>query len=465
MIQLNYLLKKNSIGEGFAQMKDKIFLIWSGSNDVAFKIKRILEDEYNYICYIGGNNENNSQMVSIGDTIIRQMKTCNQAIVLFQNKEDGAISNNLFFELGYVSAKYGMKKVHCVKRNNENIVLPSDFDNSFVESLDAPNNEEFAKNIVNYFIGRQKLSVDINKMYLINNRYIIHEMIQVHYSEVGSKCSDYELAQYILFYMQAAVMFQDEKKTLDELQDFKRNHSNEFSYELNIAVNLSIALLEVEVGLISENDIVYLSDTTFRSYFNMCKDMLDEIIDDDSGTFDEWAKVFASENLAYACSLYAVNPNLNDDMRKYLYERTVDYGLQCIENIKKLESITPSVENNDSIGLISLFKAYVCRHLFTAYKGINPNKAGKWLNASLKERRSLLRNFSRNSIDTKLYANIEMEYYLNLIEYIDFVGKDQIDKFEYMIYLSDIDTFISNYASKNNVHAYIQKIENHRKKI
>ena len=58
-----------------------------------------------------------------------------------------------------------------------------------------------------------------------------------------------------------------------------------------------------------------------------------------------------------------------------------------------------------------------------------------------------------------------MEYYLNLIEYIDFVGKDQIDHFEYMMYLSDIDNFISNYASKNNVHAYIQKIENQRQKI
>lgn len=44
-------------------MKDKIFLIWSGSNDVAQKIKYILEEEYNYICYVGGNNENNSQMV------------------------------------------------------------------------------------------------------------------------------------------------------------------------------------------------------------------------------------------------------------------------------------------------------------------------------------------------------------------------------------------------------------------
>ena len=72
-------------------MKDKIFIIWSGTNQVAQKVKNILENEYNYICYVGGNYNNDSQMVSIGDTVIRQMKSCNQAIVIFQNKDTGVI--------------------------------------------------------------------------------------------------------------------------------------------------------------------------------------------------------------------------------------------------------------------------------------------------------------------------------------------------------------------------------------
>ena len=113
-------------------MKDKIFIIWSGTNQVAQKVKNILENEYNYICYVGGNYNNDSQMVSIGDTVIRQMKSCNQAIVIFQNKDTGVISNNLFYELGYVSSEYGMKKVHCVRKMHDNILSPSDFDNSFV---------------------------------------------------------------------------------------------------------------------------------------------------------------------------------------------------------------------------------------------------------------------------------------------------------------------------------------------
>lgn len=444
-------------------MKDKIFLIWSGDNEIALKVKTILESEHNYVCYVGGNHSNDSQMMSVGDTVIRQMKSCNQAIVFFQNKADSGISNNLFFELGYVSASYGLKKVHCVKRKGDAIVLPSDFDNAFVEGVEADDADTYAKNIVKYFLGRQKLSVDTNKMFLINNRYMIHEMLQVHYSDIGSKCSDYELAQYVMFYMQAAVMFQDEEKALGELKEFKRLHNTEFSTELNQAVNLSIAFLEVQVNLIADHDIVYLNDTTFRKYFTVCKDMVEDIREDDSGTFDEWARVIVSENLAYVCSLYALNPNIQKEMRKQLLERVIYYGEMCIRFITCLEARTPSAENNDSIGLIATFRSYIYRHLFNASLQVKKEDAEKWLKLSLKERKNLLRNFDDNSIDSQIYSNFEMEYYLSLVEYLEFYDKADIDQFDYMMYLSDLDAFISNFESRNNTYAYVQKIVNQRK--
>ena len=52
-------------------MRDKIFLIWSGNKTVAEKVKKILEDEYNYICFVGGNFETNTLMLSIGDTVMQ----------------------------------------------------------------------------------------------------------------------------------------------------------------------------------------------------------------------------------------------------------------------------------------------------------------------------------------------------------------------------------------------------------
>ena len=206
-------------------MKDNIFIIWSGSNDVAIQIKKILETK-NYKCTIGGNADNDSKFSSVGDTVIQQIKNCNQAIVIFQNRRDGMVSNNLFFELGYALATYGQTKVHCVRRESEQVVLPSDFDNSFVEPISSATEEDFVNGIIGYFFDRQKMSINVNKMILINNRYKMHYYIQSHFSEQGSKCSDYELAQYVLFYLQAGHMFGDERKILKEMQQFKEDRKS-----------------------------------------------------------------------------------------------------------------------------------------------------------------------------------------------------------------------------------------------
>ena len=61
-------------------MKDHIFIGWSGSNAIAMKVKNALEAK-NFRCTIGGNADNNSQYSSVGDTVIQQIKSCNQAII------------------------------------------------------------------------------------------------------------------------------------------------------------------------------------------------------------------------------------------------------------------------------------------------------------------------------------------------------------------------------------------------
>ena len=447
-------------------MKDKVFIIWSGGNETANRVKHILEKQYNYVCHIGGNSDNSSTFASVGDTVIQQMKTCNQAIVLFQNRADGAVSNNLFFELGYVSANYGMKKVHCVKRETDQIILPSDFDNAFVEALPASTEDEYIDAIIHYFIERQKLSVDENKMQLVNNRYLIHDMIKAHYSESGSRCSDYELAQYVLFYMQAADLFQDEIPILAELQEFKAKHYSEFSSELMQAVNLSIAFLEVHKDLRIEDDIVFITDEAFRKYYNVCNDMLTEIIDDDSGTFDEWANVFLAVDLAYITSLYAANPNLTETRKQYLYKKVVDYATKGNEYIDRLMEVAPIAENNDDTGLVMVFKAYNTRHLFNGYNGLGlHDEAQEWLLASMKARKQLVRTFANNSIDTKLYDNFKMEYFLNLMEYLDFSDRESIDEFEYMMYLDEIDEYINEYSQSDTMGTYFKKIVNHRQRL
>ena len=440
-------------------MKDKVFIAWSGSNKIALQVKSILEKKYNYGCSIGGNADNNSQYSSVGDTVIQQIKTCNQAIVIFQNRKDGAVSNNLFFELGYVVSMYGMKKVHCVKRSKENVVLPSDFDNSFVEMIDDKDDDNlFAEGIVDYFIGRQKMSINENKMFLINNRYLIHDKIVSHYSEAGSKCSDYELAQYIMFYMQAAHMFGDEKKTGREIAKFKQQHNYEFSNELSLAVNMCLSFFDLvtNIKFNDKDNEVFIEKNVFWKFRSEYRSYDEIVVDDDMGVFDEWAKVFIHEHLNFAYMLFANNDSLDLDMKEKLYEKSKEHAMKAIECIERLEKIAPCVENNDEIGLVSLLKAYVYRNLFVIKDNLKEPDASDWLKLTIKERSSLKNNFGGGTIDTQLYNNFCMEYYLSLVNYLS--SDNDADPFEVAMYKSEMKEYIDTVMSDNNENMYLKKL-------
>ena len=64
-------------------MKDKVFIGWSGSNKAALEVKKLLEQNNSYVCFIGGNSDNNSQYSSVGDTVLQQIRECNQAIIIW----------------------------------------------------------------------------------------------------------------------------------------------------------------------------------------------------------------------------------------------------------------------------------------------------------------------------------------------------------------------------------------------
>lgn len=444
-------------------MKDRVFIAWSGSNKVATLVKNLLEKNYNYVCSIGGNADNDSRFSSIGDTVLQQIKTCNQAIVIFQNRADGAVSNNLFFELGYVLASYGQKKIHCVKREQEEVVLPSDFDNSFVEAIDDSTGspDAFAQGIVDYFISRQKMSINENKMYLINNRYLIHDKIVSHYSETGSKCSDYELAQYLLFYLQAAHMFGDEKKIYNEILDFKNAHHYEFSEELSLSVNICLSFLEMVMNIkVKDNADVFIDEDVFWKFRNDYRHYERILVDDDIGVFDEWASVFITEHFAFAYMLIANNDNFDEDMKIRFNVKSKEYALKTIEVIKSLEERTPSKENNDSIGLISLFRAYVFRNIFLAKEKLGESDATVWLEKTLKERAALRKNFGKGTIDTQLYNNFCMEYYLALVNYLSYVGVEEIDEFELMMHRKEIREYLKAVKKDNIENPYLKQIAN-----
>ncbi len=448
-------------------MKDRVFIGWSGSNKVAILVKKILEERNNYVCYIGGNADNNSHFASVGDTVLQQIKTCNQAIIIFQNRADGSVSNNLFFELGYVLSSYGTKKVHCVKRAAENVILPSDFDNSFVEPIvDDGSDQAFAEGIVEYFKGRQKMSINENKMMLINNRYRIHDMIIAHYSESGSKCSDYELAQYILFYMQAAHMFEDIPKVHEELFKFKQAHNFEFSSELALAVGIALNFFELveNIKVDPKTCDAYVDPEVYWRFYNACKLNSSQVEKDDVGIFNEWADMFINNHSNFGAMLLANNSSLDKSLRENAYQKTVELGLKTLESIEALERVAPCRENHDSEGFLSLIRAYAYRNLFVSEKFLGRIEAEDWLKKSLYEREKLKNNFMSGTIDTKLYSTFCMEYYLALVNYYDFTT-EEINSFELYMRKKDINDFLTNLNNDMGRNAFITQIEAWCKKV
>ena len=352
-------------------MKDRVFIVWSGTNKIAKGVQTILQDSHKYVCVIGGNEDNSSQCATVGDTVIRQIKDCNQAIIIFQNRSDNQVSKNLFFELGYVLASYGMTKVHCVRRASEQIDLPSDFDNSFVEAIpdEGRTDEEFAQAVVDYFMRRQKMDILENKMYLINNRYLIHDKIASHYSDKGSKCSDYELAQYLLFYMQASHLFGDEQKVYDELKDFNNKHRPDFSRELALAVNMALTFLFMVLCVkTTGNCEAYITRSEFakvykayRAYEEEAEEMCDHI-----GSFGEWALVFIKEQVTYAFMLAGNSPELAEAEKRPYYQQQKVYGEKSVQAMEILEKRALALDKNDHVGLLALLRAYAYRNLFLA---------------------------------------------------------------------------------------------------
>lgn len=440
-------------------MKDRVFIAWSGSSEIALKVKRALEDK-NYKCFIGGNEANDSNFASVGDTVLQQIKSCNQAIVIFQKRSDGHISNNLFFELGYALASYGQTKVHCVRPKNEVLTLPSDFDNSFVEPIDDVNADALVNGIVDYFLARQKLSVNSNKMRLINNRYLIKDYIKRQFSDQGSKCSDYELAQYLLFYIQAAQMFDDISSVRNELQAFKHAYQYNFSKELSTSVDICLTFFELysNIQIDAESNNAYIDKHTYRRVKEKFGSIEADIQEDDTGIFDEWARVFVSDYMVFATDLYLGAPDLSDERKMKIANRTIELAEECIARIEELQAAAPIIENNDHIGILSLFKSYIYEHKFIAYDVLGDPRAVECLQNSKKEKASLRKYFDYGAIDSHLSDNLDMEYCLTLIKYLSYADKLDLDEEEIEECVDEIGDFLTKTQNKRSNNKFMEKI-------
>jgi len=157
----------------------------------------------------------------------------------------------------------------------------------------------------------------------------------------------------------------------------------------------------------------------------------------------------------------AANRSLSEKQRLQIYADSREYGLRCVSYIEELENTAPCVENNDNIGLVAIFKGYIFRHLATASFALGLDDGEKWIKASLDARESLVRNYDEYSVDTRVYSTFRMEYYLNLLEYLD-MTQGRVDDYEMRYLLEEMDDYIEGCEKQDAISAYTKRIMTQR---
>lgn len=431
-------------------MKGKIFIAWSGQDTLAKEVKVHLE-ENDFIGIVGGEDQKSTGLF-VGYTVLNEINHCNQAIFIVQKKADGKISNNLMFEFGYALAKFKPNKIHVffvdIEQNDQ--IIPSDLHGIWAEFFkDAPQTS-VAETIVEKFLSNQKHIVPESKMSIVNNYHALKDLIA--YYPKSPKCSEYELAQYILFFSVACYMYSTEKDALDLLMKFENEYKNP-SKELDFSTRLGIRCIETLSNIQKEGDLLFLKKEDFRSIYRKTSNMLEELSTWEADDFALWAKVLIYNIVNYALILYSSNPETNEQRAQGYLKESIKRAEDCLAICEEL------LKNHTNLHFAELFKAYMYRNLAIANKmlGEDAEKIGAHLRSSYKMREALWDYYNETQkINTTILESFEMEYFLALSEQLEYIS----DEFSRMDCMEDCQRYIEKVENANleKTH-FIRKIE------
>ena len=411
-------------------MKGVVFVGWSGSNDLAIEVKRKIEQK-DYHCIVGGNLELTGNEVFVGGTIISQLQKSNQAIFLIEKKDTGYISNNLMFELGYALSKFTTtaKKVHLyyIDINEADEVIPSDLRGAWATHLSRSDysKDSLSEIILDDFLNKQDILVPENKMGIVNSWYNTSHEIDIHFTNPGY--SDYELAQYVLFYVQASYMFDFVETAYSKLHNLLK-HVNPESHALFNAVSLALVSLELFGKTRRNGDLLYLDFIDFDEIYEKFTNIFDDVMKydnvgskhTDSNVLSElalWMLAIGKEHQHYACALYLSNPEIDDADLPLIRDYVISIGEEVLQLCDELINLNQTTNQEFAI----LLKAYVYRNLAKVYdrEGNSLEMANNYYQYSFDTRKKLMDYYSKLDIDSTLIKNFEMEYYLSLSEITD----------------------------------------------
>lgn len=418
-------------------MKDNVFIVWSGNKgqDLALKVKEMLELN-DYKCIVGGEGGVTNGM-HVGTTIINQMNTCTQAIIIVQKKENGTISNNLFFEWGYLVSHLGDTKSHVyyIDIEEHDSAIPSDLHGIWVTYLKSASVEATSEEIVNKFIAQKVSPVQRDKMSVIDLYYNLKAKISEHRCECSY--AELDLAQNILFFAQSAYLFHKETDALETL----RKLDNLFQYEnvmqspeLDAAVDFATCYLSVlnPDTIAREGSMPYLSASGYSSAKRVLTALVKRVeACRGEGEFYKWFFMFVYDALNYICVLYTMLPGAAERRKIRIFKESITYAEISLAWCDALSS------QSENTMCLNLYEAYIYRNMATAYKflgerGVDEKYTKEAVQElmlkSLQKRSAIFDHYSNRSINTRLLENFEQEYYFALSEILaDNVGKETIE--------------------------------------
>ena len=445
-------------------MKDYVFIGWSRNRELAIEVKKAL-DAKGFVCVIGGQYDGNPEdlrtcRVTVNETVTYQMNHCDQAILLFQKIDDNlAISGNLIYELGYITAQYNFidskEKLHIFKidigQADDNL-FPSDLHGVWGTNITSVSKslQELAGEIAEEFLRKQNQIQKKDKFALLNDHHFV--------AYESPSMSDYDLAIHILIYMQSAFCYQQQNDIFLRMEHFKSKmiEKRVNSKELGLAVDYALLTLKLFCLTIpSEEDMhLRMEGVTFRRLlrdYNRLGERIAELYGEKLGAKEfvnlEITKEFYEENefeslligqmqehITYLVLVYIYNTELSVDEAKRYSEMGVQY---CNISIKNLELLAQYEENKRFVWML-LGYAYKNLSTFAGHlerAEIGAEARGK----SLRLRRDLhLYANNLSFVKPSLRDYTTLEYLLQVVEEIEFCE----DEYEVLDYLEDIREYI-----------------------
>ena len=451
-------------------MKDFVFIGWSRNRDLAIAVKNIL-DLRGFICVVGGVYEENPESVrgrkgTVNETINYQMNHCDQSILLFQKIDDNlGISGNLIYELGYINAQYNYiespTKLHIFKidiTQADDNLFPSDLHGIWGSNISSSGRtiDDMAHEIAEVFLNNQTQIKKSNKFKLLNNHYFVEYEMKRHFNNPAM--SDYDLAIYMLIYIQSAFCYQEQNDIKLKFEQFKNKMIEESvtSMELDWVTNYAIQTLTLYCTTIpdEENGNMEMRGSTFRGLlgeYNEIGERVGQYYIDEFGTdvlsqmicsenfinkndFEAWLIAQMQEHVSYLVLVYLCDTNLSDEEVVKYAALGIDYCKSSIENLERLSKC----EEDKMYAYLLLSYAY--KNMSTFNLRLNSyDKIKKNQRKSLKLRKELYSYTNKiATIRPSLKEYIALEYLLQAAENVKKCG----DKYERSDYILEIKEYI-----------------------